>query len=78
MTDAYMCDRCRKFAEGYPAVEVDIETVARQFGGDVVLASGESANWSREDPWVEFCPACAVAVIGWVDEYTSDKCDNQE
>lgn len=72
MADAYICDSCNDFVEGYPAVDFDIDARSRRLGGDVVLAEGITAGWPHGGIRVELCPSCAVDVIEWVGRYTSD------
>lgn len=72
MTDAYKCDRCGQFGEDRPALDFDIEWLARVNNGDVHLAEGICAEWSHRDVNVELCPSCAEPAIEWMNEYMNE------
>ena len=73
MSEAIKCDRCGEFeATRYAALDVEIETVAREYGGGLVLPDGTLADWSREEEGVDLCSSCAAPVIEWLDEYLDE------
>lgn len=72
MTDAYKCDRCGQFYVDWPALDFDINSLARATGGNVYLAEETCAGWSHRDENAELCPSCAAPAIEWMNEYMNE------